>query len=136
MCNSKVQCDFKSGKFKCISKPLNPFSHLNYFLSFPDAKFIWVFFEKPLGIFSEGPLNVNVQIYNVYLLFLWVVYIFFPEDQNLYDLYLWSIKVEMQFYYIFHQNEERYNGRLGFGGTAPCAQTNGSQIFIDKVRKT
>ncbi len=30
------------------------------------------------------------------------------------------------------QKDERYNGRMGFGGSTPCAQTRGKEIFIDK----
>ena len=30
------------------------------------------------------------------------------------------------------QQAERSEGRLGFGGSAPCAQTHGSQKFITK----
>jgi len=28
--------------------------------------------------------------------------------------------------------DERFNGRMGFGGTSPCAQTKGDKVFIDK----
>jgi len=28
--------------------------------------------------------------------------------------------------------DERFNGRMGFGGTSPCAQTKGDRVFIDK----
>ena len=34
------------------------------------------------------------------------------------------------------QKSERYNGRMGFGGSTPCAQTKGSQVFIDKHPET
>ena len=32
----------------------------------------------------------------------------------------------------FFQKDERFNGRMGFGGTSPCAQTKGDKVFIDK----
>merc|ERR1712018_1090027 len=28
--------------------------------------------------------------------------------------------------------DERYNGRMGFGGTSPCAQKKGNKIFLDE----
>ena len=33
---------------------------------------------------------------------------------------------------LFLQKDERYNGRMGFGGTSPCAQTKGEKVFLDR----
>ena len=30
------------------------------------------------------------------------------------------------------QKDERFNGRMGFGGTSPCAQTKGEKVFLDR----
>ena len=35
-------------------------------------------------------------------------------------------------YYIILQKDERFNGRMGFGGTSPCAQTKGEKVFLDR----
>ena len=33
---------------------------------------------------------------------------------------------------FFWQKNERLNGGMGFGGSTPCAQTRGKEVFIDK----
>ena len=33
---------------------------------------------------------------------------------------------------IILQSDERYQGRMGFGGSSPCAQKQGEKVFIDE----
>ena len=40
--------------------------------------------------------------------------------------------LKLQIRIFFFQKDERFNGRMGFGGTSPCAQTKGDKVFIDK----